>query len=46
MQVGDYIKTSIYGHILTVRIIAIPSDCTMDVMTKDGQCFRVSGGAK
>ena len=43
MKLGDYITTSIYGRALTVRIVALHGAGTVDVMTKDGRYFRVSG---
>jgi hypothetical protein len=43
MKVGDYIKTSIYGHAVTVQIVALCGSGTVDVVTKEGQYFRLSG---
>lgn len=43
MKIGDYIKTSIYGRMLTVVIVAVHNGGTVDVMTKDNKYFRVSG---
>jgi len=43
MKIGDYIKTAIYGRMLTVCIIAIHNAGTIDVVTKKGKYFRVSG---
>jgi hypothetical protein len=43
MKIGDYITTSIYGCALTVRVVALHGAGTVDVVTKDGRYFRVSG---
>ena len=43
MKLGDYITTSIYGRALTVRVVALHGAGTVDVMTKDGKYFRISG---
>jgi hypothetical protein len=43
MKIGDYIKTSIYGRELTVCIVALHSAGTIDVVTKEGKYFRISG---
>jgi hypothetical protein len=43
MRIGDYIKTSIYGRAVIVRVVALHDAGTVDVMTKDGKYFRLSG---
>ena len=43
MKIGGYIKTSIYGRMQTVVIVAVHNAGTVDVMTKDKKYFRVSG---
>jgi hypothetical protein len=43
MKLGDYIKTSIYGRAVTVRVVKLYGAGTIDVMTKDGKYFRLSG---
>jgi hypothetical protein len=45
MKIGQYITTTIYGHTIRVKILAVHPFGTIDVMRADGQCFRVSGGA-
>lgn len=43
MKVGDYIKTSIYGRSVFVKVIAIHGAGAVDVVTKRGQYYRVTG---
>lgn len=43
MKVGDYIKTSIYGRSVVVKVLAVHGAGTVDVATAEGQCFRISG---
>ena len=43
MKIGDYIKTLIYGRMLTVCIVALHNAGTIDVVTKENKYFRISG---
>lgn len=43
MKIGEYITTTIYGRAVTVRVVALHGLGAVDVMTKDGRYFRVSG---
>lgn len=43
MKINDYITTTIYGHNVRVKVLAIHPGGTINVMCADGQCFRVSG---
>jgi hypothetical protein len=45
MKVNDYINTTVYGHLIRVKVIAIHPFGTVDVQRADGQCFRLTGGA-
>lgn len=43
MKVGDYIKTSIYGRSVVVKVLAVHGGGAIDVATAEGQYFRISG---
>lgn len=43
MKIGQTIKVSIYGKKQEVKIVAIHAFGTIDVETKSGQYFRLSG---
>jgi hypothetical protein len=40
---GREIQTSIYGRMVTGKIIAVHSFGTIDIELPSGNCFRVSG---
>lgn len=43
MEINDTIKVSIYGHVVSVKVLAI-AKWSIDVQRlSDGKCFRVSG---
>jgi hypothetical protein len=43
MKIGQIIKVSIYGKTQSVKVVAIHDFGTIDVETKNGQYFRLSG---
>ena len=45
MQIGQIIKVSIYGKLQPVKVVAIHGAGTIDVQTKHGDYFRLSGFA-
>ena len=45
MQIGQIIKVSIYGKLQSVKVVAIHGAGTIDVQTKHGDYFRLSGFA-
>lgn len=42
-HIGETIETSIFGRMITGKIIAIHPFGTVDIETESGNCFRVSG---
>ena len=43
-QVGDVIRTYLYGKLMRCRVLAVHPLGTIDVeRLSDGRCFRVSG---
>ena len=44
MKINDYITTTIFGHEVRVKVLAVHSFGTIDVQRADGKCFRITGG--
>ena len=42
-HIGETIQTSIFGRMVTGKIIAVHPFGTVDIETESGNCFRVSG---
>jgi len=42
-HIGETIQTSIFGRMVTGKIIAVHPFGTVDIQTESGNCFRVSG---
>ena len=42
-RIGETIQTSIFGRMVTGKIIAVHPFGTVDIETESGNCFRVSG---
>lgn len=42
-HIGETIQTSIFGRMVSGKIIAVHPFGTVDIETESGNCFRVSG---
>lgn len=42
-HIGETIQTSIFGRMVSGKIIAVHPFGTVDIQTESGNCFRVSG---
>ena len=42
-QVNQYIILTVYGKPQSVKVLAVHSFGTIDIQTKTGKCFRITG---